>query len=278
MICVSRLVYRKGKIKVKNNKIPGFSIIVLVLFQFSVLLSACDSDEGAVPQGQPVSQNIPQNAKQQKNQNVLMLKFQEGEPDVDTYITRMLVADDYLRMDDVGDQDDFTLFDRKQKIIYSVTHENKSILVISNLPVKGTWVDELKLEERSYEDPNAPLISGKRPRQIELLVNGKVCKQLMAVPGLHEPAIKALIEFRQVLASEHIQNLGKTPVEMQDSCFLGYEVRNPDKALQFGFPIQQQDHMGKTRLLLDYNSGFSVNPAVFKLPQGYRQFGSQDMQ
>ncbi|MCK4950379.1 MAG: hypothetical protein KAS48_01070 [Gammaproteobacteria bacterium] len=266
--------------KNNNNKTYGLPFVGLIMLQFSILLSACTSTEEAVPQGQSVSQNISQKVTQQKQQtqNVLMLKFQEGEPEVGPYITRMLVANDYLRMDDGGDQDDFTLFDRKQKIIYSVTHENKNILVIPNHPVKGTWVDSLKLEEKSYEDPDTPLISGKRPIQTELLVNGKVCQRMVVVPGLHEPAIKALIEFRQVLASEHMQNLDKTPVEMQDPCFLGYEVRNPDKVLQFGFPIQQQDYMGKTRLLLDYKSGFSVNSSVFQLPQGYGQFSSQDMQ
>ena len=262
------------------NKTHRFPPVGLMLLQFSILLTACAPTEDSELDSQTLSQDVSQQVAQQKqqNQNVLMLKFQEGEPGVDPYTTRMLVVDDYLRLDDGSDQDDFTLFDRKQKIIYSVTHENKSILIIPNYPVKGSWVDDLKLEEVLHEDSNTPLISGKRPRQIEMRVNGKLCQSMVVVPGLHELAIKALIEFRQVLAGEHIQNLDKTPVEMQDPCFLGYEIRNPDKVLQFGFPIQQQDHMGKTRILLDYNSGFSVNPSVFQLPQGYREFSSQDMQ
>ena len=262
------------------NKTHRFPSAGLILLQFLILLTACTPTEDSAPDSKTPGQEISQQVGQQKqqNRNVLMLKFQEGEPAVDPYTTRMLVADDYLRLDDGGDQDDFTLFDRKQKTIYSVTHENKSILIISNLPVNGSWIDDLKLEEILHEDSNTPLISGKRPRQLEMRVNGKVCQRMVVVPGLHESAIKALIEFRQVLASEHVRNLDKTPVEMQDPCFLGYEVRNPDKELQFGFPIQQQDHMGKTRILLDYNSGFSVNPSVFRLPQGYRKFSSQDMQ
>lgn len=281
MICVNKPEYRKGKARVKNNnKTHGLPFVGLMLLQFSILLSAGASTESSAPEGQAVSQEVSLESAQQKqqSQNVLMLKFQEGEPEVDPYTTRMLVADDYLRLDDGGDQDDFILFDRKQKIIYSVTHENKSVLVVTNLPVKGAWADDLKLEEILHEDSNAPLVSGRRPGQIEMRVNGKLCRRMVVVPGLLEPAIKALIEFRQVLASEHVRNLGRTPVEMQDSCFLGYEVRNPDKVLQFGFPVQQQDHMGKTRILLDYKSGFSVNPSVFQLPQGYREFSSQDMQ
>ena len=240
--------------------------LLSILLPAAVMLVSCTVFEEA-------NRQEPQAKKETAlNQNVLMLLFQESEPGIDPYTTRMLVSKGYLRMDDGEDEGDFTLFDRKKKTIYSVTHENQRIFLILNRPMKMTWVNEFTLEEKTSEDAQAPEISGKKSRQVEFFVNGKSCKRIAVVPELLDQALDAIKEFRQVLASEHIRNLDRTPVEMQDPCFLSLEVRYPGRVLQAGFPIQERDYTGRMRALLDYDSEFSVNLALFRLPQGYQQF------
>lgn len=238
----------------------------LILLPAFLITSSCVTSENVIQKDSLATQ------KEAQIKNVLMLMFQESEQGVDPYTTRMLVSSEHLRMDDGEDPGDFTLFDRKQKIIYSVTHENQRILLISNHPTKATWVRELTLEERISEDMQAPEVSGMKPRQVEYLVNGKSCRHIAVVPGLLDQALVALSEFHRVLASEHIRNLDKTPLEMQDPCFLAYEVRHPAKIFRAGFPIHERDHVGRTRTLLDYNYEFPVNPSLFQLPQGYQKF------
>ena len=244
----------------------------LTLFSCVVMLVACSASDN-IDQQERLA-----NIKTGQKTSVFLLTFQESEPNIDPYITRMLISSKYMRMDDGKDSDDFTLFDREKRMIYSVTHENQQVLLITDGSTRVTWVNEFTLEEKTSEDSQAPEISGKKPTQVEFLVNGKSCMQIAAVPGLLDEALKAIREFRQVLASEHIRNLGKTPAEMQDPCFLAYEARYPGKILRAGFPIQKLDNAGRVRALLDYTAEYSVNANLFRLPQGYQQFSSSAIQ
>jgi hypothetical protein len=95
---------------------------------------------------------------------------------------------------------------------------------------------------------------------------------MFVVPGMLPAAVKALKEFRQVLAGKLAANIPKTPVNMQDPCFLHYEVFASARKLQFGLPIQEWKNNNSSRSLVDYNQQFPVMTTVFELPVNYRRY------
>lgn len=221
----------------------------------SLVLSACESGDQATPQGD------------------LMLLFQEQEPGVDPYPTRVLINENYVRMDDGADGSDYVLFDRQLQTIYSVSHINRTILVVHSKPVEGEPPMQLEMDAKKTEHPEAPEIAGKHPVEYSLTVNDKACTRVMAVPDFLSDGVEALREFQRTLAGQHAENLPKTPVEMLDPCFVAYSVFAPVRHLQYGFPVQQWDVNGASRSLVDYKRGESMNPELFSLPESYRRMG-----
>lgn len=200
----------------------------------------------------------------------LMLMFVEQEPDIDPYPNRVLITRDFIRMDDGKADGDFLLFDRVKKIIYSVSRERENAVVMYNRPRRVESPLKLELDVHRLAVKDAPAIEGIQPRHYALMVNDKVCREVMVVPGLHPAAVQALREFRRVLATVHKGNLKKTPVDMQDPCFLADDVFAPNRVLQFGFPIQEWNNAGKARTLIDYKQDVEVAPSLFSIPKGYQ--------
>lgn len=203
----------------------------------------------------------------------LMLMFQEQEPGVEPYATRMLINENFVRMDDGVDGSDYVLFDRQLQTIYSVSHVNRSILVVHSKPVEGEPPMELVMDARRTEHPEAPTMDGARPVEYALTVNDKACSRVMAVPEFLPEGIEALREFQRTLAGQHAEDLPKTPAEMLDPCFVAYHVFAPVRHLQYGFPVQQWDADGNSRALVDYKRGLTVDPELFTLPDSYRRMG-----
>ena len=202
-----------------------------------------------------------------------MLLFQETEPGVEPYATRVLVNEQFVRMDDGRDGSDYVLLDRQMQTVYSVSHANRSVLVVHSKPVTGEPPLPLTMDARRSELPDAPEIEGKRPVQYALLVNDQACSQVMAVPGLLEHGAQGLREFRRALAGQHAENLPKTPVAMLDPCFVAYHVYAPVRHLQYGFPIQQWDREGSGRALVNYQREFEADPQLFSVPDQYQRMG-----
>lgn len=203
----------------------------------------------------------------------LQLMFQEQEPGIEPYPTRMLINDDYLRLDDGADSSDYVLFDRQMQTIYSVSHVNRTILVVQSKPVQGESPIKLDMDAKKAEHPDAPEVAGTQPVEHSLTVNDKACSRVMSVPDFLPEGVEAMREFQRALAGQHAENLPKTPVEMLDPCFVAYHVFAPVRNLQYGFPIQQWDVDGNSRSLIDYKRGLNVDPELFSLPESYRRMG-----
>lgn len=231
------------------------SLRLLAGFAALALVTACGQEEPPVPEGE------------------LMLMFQEQETGIDPYATRMLINENYVRMDDGGDNSDFVLFDRQLQTIYSVSHGNRTILVVHSKPVQGEPPMQLVMDARKSEHPEAPDVAGNQPVEYALTVNDKACSRVMSVPDFLPEGVEALREFQRTLAGQHAENLPKTPAEMLDPCFVAYQVYAPVRHLQYGFPIQQWDADGNSRALVDYKRGLAVDPALFTLPDNYQRMG-----
>lgn len=217
--------------------------------------AGCSKDEVPTPEGE------------------LMLMFQEQEPGLEPYATRMLINEHFVRMDDGLDNSDYVLFDRQLQTIYSVSHINRTILVVHSKPIQGEPPMDLEMDARKSDHPDAPQVAGTQPVEYALTVNDKACSRVMSVPDFLPQGVEALREFQRTLAGQHAENLPKTPAEMLDPCFVAYQVFAPVRHLQYGFPIQQWDAAGNSRSLVDYQQGLSVDPALFTLPESYQRMG-----
>lgn len=208
-----------------------------------------------------------------QEQQATMVLYQVLEPGFEPYSSRLIVTPSHLRMDDGDAASSFVLFDRKQNIIYSVTHSDRTVLEIHPLPLGVESPITLdKTHTRVVSEEPLPSIAGKTPQQHQLRVNGELCYELVAVEGLLPEVVVALTAFRAVLAGENARILTDVPADMQDPCDLALNTFAPGWPLQFGLPIQERDTQGKGQLLLDYSTDYPAEVGLFELPEGYQHY------
>ena len=201
-----------------------------------------------------------------------MLLYQEQEPGTDTYPLRLLITQDFVRSDDGADAGSFLLYDRREKVLYSVSHEERRILVIQDPPFDRHWPETLRLEDQLTLAEEAPRIGGHPVYAYSLVSDGSLCQQSMVVPGLLAEAGKAISEVRDLLAARQHKDLDKTPEEFRTACFLANYVYAPGRNLEHGFAVQEANSAGLHRLLVDYRLEFDTDPRLFKLPARYEQY------
>jgi hypothetical protein len=232
-----------------------------VLFLASgMLLTACgkaDDSAGTAPQ------DIA---------GVNMLSYEEREAGTDNYMVRVLVSPGFVRFDDGYPASDFALLDRQSKTIFSVSHEDRSILVIENQSDKTGPRPDLALTETRTSDKDAPLIAGKQPVHINYLADGGLCFQTITVPGVMSDAVAGMAEYAQVLANRQLNNMETVPVSMQTPCFLSRYIYAPTRQFRDGLPVQEWDDAGYFRVLTDFSEDETVPAALFELPPEYERF------
>lgn len=201
-----------------------------------------------------------------------VLYYRIGEPGIDPYLSRWLVTDQFLRIDEGEASDNYLLFDRRKRSVHSVVHGDRTVLDIPYRAVGVSSPLELKLESRIVHDEKLPPVDGEKPLYRDLYVNGEHCLSVVSVSHLLPDAVKAMSEYRQVMAGEHAKNMANTPLELQRACELSQYIFNPLWSTEQGLPIQQWEPQGKVQSLLDYKTDEAVEEALFAMPQGYRHY------
>lgn len=207
-----------------------------------------------------------------------VLYYRNSEPGVDPYLSRWLVTDKFLRIDEGDAADNYVLFNRESKTVYSVVHGDRTVLDIPARPVDKRPAGELRQESRIVRDEKFPAVEGRPPLYRELYVNGTLCYSTVSVAEVLPDVVKVLREYRRVMAGEHAKNIDNTPVELQQPCELSLHIFQPLWRLEQGLPIQEWDPQGKTQLLLDYKTAEAVDDALFAVPHGYRHYQTQNGQ
>lgn len=204
------------------------------------------------------------------------LYFSEQEPQGETFATRMLVTDRYLRIDYGVDTDDFILFDRKLPTIFSVNHNDKTIMVIKPSPVR--LAKPARFEHRTEKTNEAPpAVGGKPVAHYRLSTNDELCIDVFAAKGLLPTAVAALREYHLSIAGEHAAAMTNAPPEVTSDCDLANFVFAPTRYLEHGFPVRQQDMGGNVRQLVDFKQGLKIDAELFNLPPGYRQYSPAEL-
>lgn len=202
-----------------------------------------------------------------------MLLYSIKEPGAGAYPSRMIVTDDYVRMDDGADGGDFVLMERRSGAVHSVTHGDRTVLTIPARPVTIEPPVELHLTSEAVPlGEEAPTIGGRQAVHHRLQVNGSDCYNVVAVPGLLPESVAATLQFRRTLAGQHARTLLRTPADMHKACELAVDTFHPEWALGFGLPIQEwsgDDQRG--RALMDFDPQFEAKPSLFELPSDYER-------
>ncbi len=207
------------------------------------------------------------------------LEFSEQEAGGEPYKTRMIVTDNFLRIDDGPVEDnnpenegDFILFDRKARKISSIAHENGRVFEILFKPITQEKPTNLAWEHKTMEAKDAPTIEGIKPTGHSFSANKQTCLQTMSAKGLLEKARQALIEYQTVLSGEHSANLDKTPKDQRQPCDTALSIFHATDSLQYGFPIIEWDSAGHRRQLTNYTENVEVDNELFKIPKGFTSF------
>jgi len=203
----------------------------------------------------------------------LRLDFEETLPGGEPTTLRMLVTPGHLRIDsdDAGDSG-FILYDRVERVIFSVSEASRTIIVIPYVAGEITPELPFTLDERRTTDPATPATAGRSPLQVDFLADGKLCYSTIAVVGLLSEAQAAEREYLETLAAEQRRHVDKLPEALRDPCDLSRHVFAPVRHLAAGYPVQFWDPAGYRRRLLGFDAAWSADPALFTLPEGYERY------
>lgn len=213
-----------------------------------------------------------------KSKEVYQLSYIEREPGTDEYEVTMLISDRYIRIDEVGEESGFIVYDDKLKVIYSVGHQDKSILVINqhafsenDSPVKAN-VEYLQLAD-------APSVSGKNIFNYRVFINTgaavadeeETCTEIQLVEGLLPDVRKILRNYQMVVSGQQVKMVDNNITEMQTGCFYADQIYNSGAYYEKGLPIQEWHSNDRSKMLTTYNK-ISVDDDKFNIPEGYRKF------
>ena len=207
------------------------------------------------------------NAAELKN---LALYYDEVEEGVEAQHMRYLINEQFLRIDNGSEQADFILFDINKKIIYSVNHDDQTILKIEykkwqKPDFKFTESDDLQAV------PDAPEIDNKQIYNYQLKADGKVCTQVFLIKDTYPQQMKTLYLYQQVLSGQQVVTLKNTPVEFYTPCFLVDQVYHAGDYYQLGLPVQITYSRGYVKLLKDFKE-IKIDKRLFVLPENYNEY------
>ena len=201
------------------------------------------------------------------------LDFAETLPGAERTPLRMLVTPRYLRIDSEGEDDSgFILYDRKARVIYSVSESAQTIIVIPYTESAVAPVSPFELEERQVTAPASPGSDRGNSLQVDFLADGDLCFSAVVVAGLMPEAQAAEREYLDTLGSEQRLQADKLPEAMRDPCDLSRNAYAPARHLAQGYPVQLWDSSGYRRSLLGFDAAWPADAALFTLPEGYDRF------
>jgi len=243
--------------------------VVVVLI--AIMLVACGDNKQTAPKATDLKGQV------EKKPTTAMLLYNVAEPGVDPYQSRVIVTDEFIRLDENSDGNDFVLVDRKKEIVYSVSNDNDSILIVNRQPVDTPAGMEFNLSVDKKQDDSAPQIDGKNVVHYVFKVNGEACNDAMIAEGLLMNVTKALSEYRHILAGQHATTLKTVPADMRNACDMASHIFYPVRHLEYGLPVQESDYSGYKRSLADFDDDWTANPKLFVLPAEFGRFSIDDM-
>jgi len=208
--------------------------------------------------------------------------YEEKEEGTDVYTVKYTVSDKLIRIDDSEesdeDQNGFIIFDLKKETIYSISHFDKTILIIP----KYSYTKKEKTEEAKIKPiitykklDDAPTITGKVVFNYKSMVatdaGMEVCMDIQLAENLLPSVIAKLKQYQTVVSSQQVKTINMTPEEYRTPCYLLDQVYNRGDYYDKGLPLHEWHSNNRVRILKSFD-GVSVNKDIFLLPMHYKRF------
>lgn len=255
-----QLIIQKPNQKLTNSR--TFTLPLLIAFALTVMLSACGTTGPAT------------GAKQKDEKLSVFMVFSERErAGTPLFRSSMYVNDDYIYISDDSSDDGYILFDRQKQTIYSVSHSNKSIFVIKPKEIKIKSPIAIDYQAAAQPSSAIPKVSGRTATHYRYDANGEHCYDAVTLEKSFLPGVvKALKEYRMVLAGEHASTVLKMPKDTHEACDLAVNIFHATQHLDTGLPLREWDQKGYLKFMVDYKIGFNFDKNKLTLPADYRQF------
>ena len=199
------------------------------------------------------------------------LYYIEREPGIDEYEVKMTVSDRYVRVDE--DEGGYIIYDDKEQVIYSVSHHDRSVMVIRANPFTDEKIP-VKAVVEYLELADAPKVDGRQIynyRVHPLKSEDETCTELQLVEGLLPDVRKILKRFQLVISGQQVSLTDNVIDEMRDACYYIDQIYNAGDYYDKGLPIQEWRSNERSRILTSYKKE-KLKQRLFDIPQDYRQF------
>ena len=193
--------------------------------------------------------------------DMTVLHYVDQDPGGPPYVTRILVTPDFMRMDSGEDTGDFTLLDRKRRVVINVMRDSRLAMVFAAgalPPVPAGWKPRLVADKAE-----------RGGKHFTLAVKGVVCSEGIAARHALDAA-RAMAEQKTILAATQYRVWKASPPDLQRDCDLANQVWNAGDTLTLGLPLEEREFTGRTRMF-DSETRQPVNPELFRVPEGLAQ-------
>lgn len=186
------------------------------------------------------------------------IRFEDREPDEPTYLSRILVLGERMRIDFGQDDQGFILFDRKANRVWHVSPSDRRLTGVAPGSVENVWPQDWVLSQESMPSETGVL------SQVRL--NGALCVEFKAVPLLEKEA-GLLRDYRRLLAANRALSWQKTPEDSREPCWLAIDVQQAGIEYAQGLPLAVRYWDARSRVLQGYDKRLA-RPGLFELPAG----------
>ncbi|ODV01556.1 MAG: hypothetical protein ABT23_08120 [Thiobacillus sp. SCN 63-57] len=193
--------------------------------------------------------------------DMTVLRYVDQDPGGPPYVTRILVTPAFMRMDSGEDTGDFTLLDRKKRVVINIMRDSRLAMVFAPgaLPPKPVGWKPGLVEDRVE----------RGGRHFTLTVKGVVCSEGIAARHALDAA-RAMAEQKTILAATQYRVWKASPPELQHDCDLANQVWNAGDTLTLGLPLEEREFTGRTRTF-ESETRQPANPELFRVPEGLAQ-------
>jgi len=206
------------------------------------------------------------------------LSYIEREPGVDNYKMTLLVSDRYIRIDEEGENSGFIVYDDKEKVIYSVSNVERSVLVINEHKFSED-TSPVKAQIEYLELADAPTISGNTVYNYRVYVEDDkkelTCLEIQLVENILPKIRVVLHNYQLIVAGQQVKMTDNMVSEMQTACYFVDQIYNTGAYYDKGLPIQEWHSNERSKILTSYDK-VKINKGKFVVPEDYNHFSMDE--
>ncbi len=233
--------------RIKMTTPHGFAII------FFLFLLGCTS--------QPVKQTNDLTKDGKPLHAGYLLMFTETRPQQKERNIRIIITDQFLRIDEGHQSENAVLFNRKSKTITQINPEQKLKTRAKNIK------PAFPLHWRIQSQPSHAIMRTQTNNNATAMhylfyLNEEPCYNVVAIEDHLVEAVTALREYNQAMANKQKE----TYVFSEDKqCRDAITVFDPDVRTQHGFPLREWSSFGYQRFLVDFKRDIVFPASLFTL-------------